>query len=163
MQLITSSLSPKKRSAVRFVIVGNFGTLLQYLLYSMLLQAFGWLWPDVPLMTVAFTIAYVIEVFVNYILTAYYTFSTRPSRKNASGFVVGRIFNYFIQVVLLHSFAWMFLQTMPSDELMANKLAGISSIVVAGIINFFVMHFFFGKEKKKKNATVSEESNETQS
>lgn len=150
MRLLTSRLSPTKRSAVRFVIVGNFGTLLQYLLYSMLLQAFGWLWPDAPLVSVAFTLAYVIEVFVNYLLTAYYTFSTKPSRKNASGFVVGRIFNYFIQMVLLHAFAWLYMRNI-SDELMANKLAGISSILISGIINFFVMHFFFGREKKKND------------
>lgn len=137
MILLTSRIkNDDSRSAVRFVITGTFGTGVQYALYYGLLALFGLFASGHSVVTVAFTIAYIIEVFINYLLTAYYTFSTRPSTKNLSGFVGGRVFNYFLQIAILHS-----VLILTHSE----KLSGIIAILLAGIVNFFVMHFFFRK------------------
>lgn len=137
MKLLTSYIeSPSQRSAVRFVVVGTVGTALQYALYYGLLELLAWLFPTFQLVTCVFTVAYVIEVFVNYLLTAYYTFSTRPNTSNAGGFVIGRVFNYLIQIGLLHLTLFI-----SNDE----KFSGIVAILLSGIINFFVMHSFFRK------------------
>lgn len=135
MQLLTSKLPVQTRQMVRFVIVGTSGTGLQYALYYIFLKLAEYLLPGIELVTACFTVAYVLEVITNYFLTSIYTFETRPSLKNAGGFATGRVFNYLVQIGLLQlCLLWM------SDE-----MAGIVAIVLAGIINYFVLKFFFKK------------------
>lgn len=139
MKLPTSRLSEAKRSTIRFVIVGLSGTVLQYALYYVFLELTGRLWPEVEQANACFTLAYVLEVITNYFLTSYYTFSTRPSWKNAGGFLTGRVFNYVLQIGLLNACIWM---------AMSEKTAGMVAIVIAGVVNYFVMKFFFSKKKE---------------
>lgn len=137
MRLLTSRLSETKRSTIRFVIVGTSGTVLQYALYYGFLVLVEFLLPEMELANTCFTLAYILEVITNYFLTSYYTFSTRPSWKNASGFLTGRVFNYVLQIGLLNACIWM---------QMGDKLAGMVAIVIAGVVNYFVMKFFFKKK-----------------
>lgn len=137
MRLLTSRLSETKRSTIRFVIVGTSGTVLQYALYYGFLVLVEFLLPEMELANTCFTLAYILEVITNYFLTSYYTFSTRPSWKNASGFLTGRVFNYVLQIGLLNACMWM---------QMGDKLAGMVAIVIAGVVNYFVMKFFFKKK-----------------
>lgn len=137
MRLLTSNIrGRKRREAARFMIVGTLGTALQYILYAGFLEAFRWIFPELELVTLAFTISYVIEVFFNYLLTAYYTFSSKPSMTNAGGFAAGRVLNYLVQIGLLH-----LTLSLTHDE----QLSGIVAILLSGILNFFVMHFLFKK------------------
>lgn len=135
MQLLTSKLPVKTRQMVRFVIVGTSGTGLQYALYYIFLKLAEFLLPGTELVTVCFTVAYVLEVITNYFLTSIYTFETKPSLKNAGGFATGRVFNYVVQIGLLQ----LCLLCMNEER------AGIVAIVIAGVINYFVMKFFFKK------------------
>jgi putative flippase GtrA len=132
---------PKKyRSAVRFVLVGTLGTGLQYGIYYCLLGLFQREWPDVALLTsVAFTAGFVLEMVYNYLLTSFYTFRVRPSWKNAGGFVVGRGLNYVVQLAFLNMLIWLH---------MSEEWAGIVAIMLAGVINYFVLLPFY-KEKKR--------------
>lgn len=137
--MLTDRLPDTSRQAVRFTVVGSTGTLLQYGLYWGLLTLFGYFWPENNLLTtVAYTAAFLLETITNYLLTSYYTFSQKPSWKNLGGFLTSRICTYLVQISLLQ----IFLLTPMSDE-----VAGAVTMVVAGIVNFFVVRFFFSKTK----------------
>jgi putative flippase GtrA len=141
MKTLTGRLPMKYRSAVRFVFVGIFGTGLQYGIYYLLLVLFQRQWPEVGILTsAAFTAGFVIEMVCNYFLTSFYTFKTRPSWKNAGGFLLGRVLNYVIQLLLLNVLLWLH---------MSEERAGIGAIVLAGVINYFVLRPFY-KEKKRE-------------
>ena len=139
MKTLTSLLPDKYRSAVRFVFVGALGTGMQYGIYYLLLGIFQHRWPDVAILTsVAFSIGFIIEMISNYFLTNYYTFNTRPSLKNAGGFLVGRAINYVIQLLLLN----LFIRFSLSEE-----VSGIVAIALAGVINYFILLPFYNKDK----------------
>ena len=141
MKTWSRRLPAKYRSAVRFICVGIFGTLLQYGIYYLFLEIFRRTIPDSNTMaSVAFTIGFYLEMIVNYFLTSYYTFHTHPSWKNAGGFVFGRVMNYIVQVCILNVLLWLS---------MSEEWAGIAAIVLAGILNYFVLLPFFRAKKKE--------------
>ena len=141
MKTLTGQLPMKYRSAVRFVFVGTFGTGVQYGIYYLLLDIFQRQWPEVGILTsVAFTAGFLIEMVCNYFLTNFYTFKTRPSWKNAGGFLLGRVLNYVIQLLLLNALVWLH---------MGEEWAGIVAIMLAGVINYFVLRPFY-KDKKRE-------------
>lgn len=139
MKLLTDRLREPKRSMVRFCVVGLSGTVIQYLWYHLFLWVFDVACPEYNLVSVAFTIGYILELISNYILSSYYTFSSKPDLKNAGGFLLGRGINYLIQMALLQ----VFIHWVEIDE----KPAGFFAIFVAGIINYFVLRFFFKKTR----------------
>lgn len=133
MRLLTDKIKEPARSAIRFTIVGVSGTGIQYGWYYLLL------FTPLPV-GVSFTLAFILEMISNYILTSYYTFASKPSWKNAGGFLVGRGVNYLVQM----AFLWLSLHLLGMSE----KVGGIVAIVLAGVVNYFVTRLFF-KEKKK--------------
>lgn len=142
MKTLTGRLPIKYRSAVRFVLVGAIGTGLQYGIYYLLLGVFQTKWPEVALLTsIAFTAGYVIEMVMNYFLTSFYTFKKTPSWKNAGGFILGRTLNYGIQLLFLNVMIWLHL---------SEEWAGIVAIMLAGVINYFVIRPFY-KDKKNES------------
>lgn len=129
----------KYRSAARFVLVGALGTGVQYGIYYLLLTVFQRQWPDVGILTsVAFTVGFVVEMVCNYFLTSYYTFRVKPSLKNIGGFLIGRALNYVIQLLFLHMMIWLHV---------SEEWAGIVAIMLAGVINYFVLLPFFRAKK----------------
>lgn len=141
MRTLTGRLPLKYRSAVRFVCVGSFGTGLQYAIYYLLLGIFQHHWPEIGILTsLAFTVGFVLEMICNYLLTSFYTFRVRPSWKNAGGFFFGRVINYFIQLLFLNILIWLH---------MSEELAGFVAIVLAGVINYFVLLPFYRDIKKE--------------
>ena len=140
MKTLTGRLPMKYRSAIRFVLVGAFGTGLQYGIYYLLLMLFQQQWGGGALFTtVAFTAGYVIEMVCNYFLTSFYTFRVRPSWKNAGGFLLGRTANYFIQLLFLNILIWLHI---------SEEASGILAIVLAGVINYFVLRPFYRDKKR---------------
>lgn len=137
-----TKMSNKYRSAVRFVCVGVLGTLLQYGIYYLFLDIFRESNADSQTMTsVAFSIGFLVEMVVNYLLTNYYTFHTHPSWKNAGGFLVGRAINYGVQILFLNIMIWLS---------MSEEIAGIVAIILAGIINYFMLVPFFRTKEDKE-------------
>ena len=135
MKTLTGRLPMKYRSAARFVLVGALGTGVQYGIYYLLLMVFQRQWPDVGILTsVAFTVGFVVEMVCNYFLTSYYTFRVKPSLKNIGGFLIGRALNYVIQLLFLHTMIWLQI---------SEEWAGIIAIMLAGVINYFVLLPFF--------------------
>ncbi|MBQ9752521.1 MAG: GtrA family protein [Paludibacteraceae bacterium] len=141
MKTLSRRLPSKYRSVVRFICVGIIGTLLQYGLYYLFLEIFRRALPDSNTMaSVAFSIGFYIEMIVNYFLTNYYTFHTHPSWKNAGGFIFGRIINYIVQMLFLNALLWLS---------MSEEWAGIVAIMLAGVLNYFVLLPFFRAKKKE--------------
>ena len=131
----------KYRSAVRFMLVGALGTGLQYGVYYLLLECFQRQWGGVAILTsVAFTTGFVVEMICNYFLTSYYTFRVKPSLKSIGGFLMGRALNYVIQLLFLHILIWLHI---------SEEWAGIVAILLAGVINYFVLLPFFRAKKKE--------------
>jgi len=95
------------------------------------------------MVSVAFSLGFVIEMVVNYFLTSFFTFRTRPSWKNASGFIIGRGVNYLVQIAFLNGLLWL---------AMSEEWAGIVAIALAGIVNYFVLLPFFRDKKKETNS-----------
>ena len=132
----------KYRSAVRFVLVGALGTGIQYGIYYLLLGIFQRHWQDLGILTsVAFTAGFIIEMICNYFITSFYTFKMRPSWKNAGGFLFGRAINYVLQLLLLNLLIWLHL---------SEEYSGILAIMLAGVINYFVLLPFYKDKKREK-------------
>lgn len=123
--------------------MGAFGTGLQYGIYYGFLALFDRCCPELGIrVTLAFTIGFVIEMISNYLLTSFYTFGTHPNLKNAGGFLLGRGVNYVLQLTFLHLLIWLTL---------SEELAGIAAIMLAGIINYFILVPFYHKKNKEKH------------
>ena len=132
----------KYRSAVRFVLVGALGTGIQYGIYYLLLDIFQRHWQDLGILTsVAFTAGFIIEMICNYFITSFYTFKMRPSWKNAGGFLFGRAINYVLQLLLLNLLIWLHL---------SEEYSGILAIMLAGVMNYFVVLPFYKDKKREK-------------
>ena len=148
MHLLTSRLNDTARSAIRFTIVGLIGTVIQYVLYDALLWLFAKGMGDVNnwLTNLAFVVAFVIEMTINYFFTTYYTFRSRPSWKNASVFAGSRVVNFLIQMGLLNL---LLLVLRHWDGIIdTDRWAGLSAILIAGVVNYFLLRIIFRKKKE---------------
>lgn len=140
MKTFSRRLPVKYRSVVRFILVGTFGTLLQYGIYYAFLKVFRIALPDSNTMaSVAFSIGFYLEMIVNYFLTNYYTFHTHPSWRNAGGFIFSRAVNYVLQLLFLNVLLWFSL---------SEEKAGLLAIVIAGVINYFLLRQIFRTKKQ---------------
>lgn len=145
MKLPTSYLPEKIRSAVRFTVVGTVGMFLQTWFFSLFLLAF-----QVPeevktgvLYYTAFVLGYLVEMVNNYLLLNWYTFRTRPSLKNAGGFLIARAVNLPIQLGLLP----LCIALLPN---LSNVYISYVVIFIGGCINYVICLLFF-KNKKHEN------------
>lgn len=138
MRLLTDRLHGKKRSSVRFLIVGGVGTAMQYGLYVVFVRILELLGLTTHFwVTIAFGLSFGIEMCFNYLATCYYTFSSRPSWGNALGFFGARVPNYLIQNGLLWLFLWVG---------MSERWSGLWAIFFAGLVNYILLNFIFKKK-----------------
>lgn len=84
----------KLKEPARFAITGVIATATQYVIYWSLMDGIG--------VSAAWTAGFVISLIANFILTTYFTFNVKPSRKKAGGFVMSHIINWAIQLVMLN-------------------------------------------------------------
>ena len=141
MKLPTSYLPGKVRSAVRFAVVGTTGMFVQtwFFMAALLLMAQPekgtWLY------YIAFGIGYVLEMIPNYLFSNWYTFGTRPNKKNAGGFLIARAINLVVQFGLL-PLAIALLPTLRDD------LISFIVIFIGGCINYLICLLFFKKNER---------------
>lgn len=140
MRLLTSYLPRRTRSAVRFFVVGTTGAIVQTWFFMAALYCFSEPEKGSLLYFVAFAIGYVFELIPNYILSNWYTFGTRPNKKNASGFLFARVINLFLQFGLL-PFVVTWLPAWRDDFI------SLLVIFLAGIVNYLTCLMFFKKKK----------------
>ena len=145
MKFPTSYLPENIRSAVRFTVVGTVGMFLQTWFFSLFLLAFR-----IPeevktgvLYYTAFVLGYLVEMVNNYLLLNWYTFRTRPSWKNAGGFLIARAINLPIQLGLLP----LCIALMPN---LSNVYISYVVIFIGGCINYVICLLFF-KNIKHEN------------
>lgn len=141
MKLPTSYLSGKTRSAVRFMVVGFTGSVVQTCLFLAALWALGHPEKGVALYYVAFAIGYVLELIPNYLFSNWYTFGTKPNWHNAGGFLIARVFNLAIQLGLLP----LMLVWLPTWR---DDLISYIVIFIGGCVNYVVCLFFFKKKEE---------------
>ena len=143
MNLPTSYLSGKKQSAVRFMVVGFTGSVVQTWLFVLALMCLGEPEKGAPLYYVAFAIGYVLEMIPNYLFSNWYTFGTKPNRKNAGGFLAARAINMAIQLGLLPlMISWL---SQWRDDYISFVV-----IFIGGCINYLVCLLFFKKPKENQ-------------
>ena len=140
MRLLTSYLPDKIRSAVRFAVIGTTGMFVQTGFFEGALWALDHPAKGLVLYYVAFGIGFVLEMIPNYLFSNWYTFGTRPSLKNAGGFLLARAINLGIQFGLL-PLILMLLPTWRDDAI------SYLVIFIGGCINYLVCLFFFKKPK----------------
>ena len=114
------------QEVIRFCIVGGLATVVHYAIYLML-QLWIWTW-------LAYTIGYALSFLMNYVLTNYFTFKTKPSVKNGVGFIVSHAINYGLHIGLLELFFWL---NVP------NVWAPIPVYCIVIPVNFVLVRFVF--------------------
>jgi len=126
------------------MVVGFTGSFVQTWFFMAAMLVLGEPEKGALLFYVAFGIGFVLEMIPNYFFSNWYTFGTRPSLKNAGGFLLARAINLVIQFALL---------PLMLDILTAWREDYISLVVIflAGCINYLICLFFF---KKPKNETI---------
>lgn len=136
MQLPSSYLPDKIRSAVRFTVVGTTGMFVQTGLFMAALWCFAHPQKGEVMYYIAFAIGYALEMIPNYLFLNWYAFSTRPSLHNAGGFLLARAVNLTVQLGLL-PLVLMWLPTWRDD------LISYVVIFIGGVINYFICLIFF--------------------
>ncbi len=140
MKLPSSYLPDKMRSAARFMVVGFTGSLLQTWFFMAALLLLDNPDKGTELYYVAFGIGYVVEMVPNYLFSNWYTFNTRPNKKNAGGFLFARAINLVIQFGLLP----VALATFPDWR---DDVISLLVIFIGGCINYLICLIFFKKPK----------------
>lgn len=142
MKLPTRYLPDRIRSAVRFLIVGTTGAVLQTWFFMAALFFLGNPEKGSTHYYAAFAIGYMMEMFPNYLFTNWYTFNTRPTKKNAGGFLFSRAINIIVQFVLLP----LALAAFPGWR---DDVISMMVIFIGGCINYLICLVFFQKKRKK--------------
>ena len=140
MKLPTSYLPEKVRSAVRFLIVGTTGAVLQTWFFMAALQFLADPEKGSLMYYVAFGIGYVLEMIPNYYFSNRYTFNTKPNWSNAGGFLFARAINIIVQFVLLP----MAIMAFPEWR---DDYISFFVIFIGGCINYLICKIFFKKPK----------------
>ena len=138
MQLPSSYLPEKTRSAVRYMVVGFTGSVVQTWFFMAALYFFGEPEKGVALYYVAFAIGLLLEMIPNFFFTNWYTFGSQISWHNAGVFLAGRVVNVGLQFACLPlMIAW---QPDWRDDIISFIV-----IFVAGCVNYLICLIFLKK------------------
>ena len=127
---------------VRFGLVGTLATATHYGLYLLLLP---WTYDNV-----AYTIGYATSFLMNFMLTSFFTFRTRPTLKKLAGFGGSHGVNYLLHMVLFN--IYLFLGVPP-------EWAPLPVYAVCVPVNFMLVRFVM--RRKKKHGQEPEKITET--
>lgn len=81
---------------------------------------------------IALVLSYLISLTVNYLLTVYWTFSTKPSFSNGIGIVASHLFNLF---VVRMGLMWLFVEQI---GLRAN-ISYIPTLIISVVTNYLII------------------------
>lgn len=89
---------------------------------------------------IALISGYLISLLVNYFLTIYWTFQSKPTAKNAFGIILAHLFNLFIvRMGLMHLFV---------DKIcLDDKVAYIPTLAISVVTNFIIIKLIVNKIK----------------
>lgn len=115
----------KLHEMIRFCIVGVVATMIQYVVYYVLLPYID--------ERVALTVGYIISFCCNYIMTTHFTFRVKASTRNAGGFALSHFINWGLQVTSLSFFIWIGVP---------KEWAPIPMYMVCVPVNFLMVRYF---------------------
>jgi putative flippase GtrA len=121
-----------KRSAaelLRFAVVGGIATVLQVGIYYLLSAHINH--------NLALPVSYGLALMANFLLTTYFTFRVKPSKKRGVGFLLSHANNFVLQFLLLN----FFIEVAGLDK----QLAIIPVLAICIPINFLLIRFFMKK------------------
>jgi len=114
----------KINEIIRFGIVGVLATGIHYGIYLLL---------NLVLNTnIAYSIGYFIGLIVNFFLSNYFTFKTKPTISKGFGFGLGHLINYILHLVLLNFMLFIGI---------SDIFAPIPVFLIAVPINFIIIRF----------------------
>lgn len=123
---------------VRFGLVGGIATVLQYGFYVIFVHAVGV--KPVP----STLISYALSFIVNFFLSSYFTFHTKPNAKKGLGFTLSHLINMGLQTGLVAIF----------KGIVGPTLALLPALAICIPVNYLLVRFAFtskifksGKEK----------------
>ena len=118
----------QNKQFIRFCIVGGICTLLDASIYYLFCNSLGY--------TKSIIMGYLISLCLNYILTTYWTFSSKPTLLNAIGVIVVHLINCFIvRLGLMHLFIDVF------D--FNNSIAYIPTIIISILFSCCAIRFVY--------------------
>ena len=117
---------------VRFCANGVLAVAIQYGVYLLLVQ---WINPFA-----ANTVGYAVSFCVNFIITSYWTFRSRPSWRKLAGFGGSHIVNYVCQQAFLALFLWAGI---------AKEYAAIMAMGSAVPVNFMILRVIYKKKSDR--------------
>lgn len=119
---------PVLKELFRFMVVGIFCTCIDYVIYIISVKVLPY--------QISVILGYAISFFVNYFLTAYWTFHRKPNRNNFIGMVSCHAINLFvIRIGLITILVELFL--------IDKSIAYIPVIIVSSLASFLMMRFVF--------------------
>lgn len=119
-----------RQEAMRFIIVGTVVTAIQYGTYYLIMNRIN--------VSVAWTIAYLISFICNFVMTTYFTFHVKPSKRKAVGFTLSHIVNWAFQTGFLNLFIYIG---------MSKAIAPIPMYMICMPVNFMLVRFFMKNQK----------------
>lgn len=129
---LDDSRRQKLGEVLRFGIVGVAATMLQYIIY--------WVLICVLAPTVAMTIGYVISFGFNFLASTRYTFRVKASASRGAGFAFSHAVNYILQMATLNLFLWLGV---------SKQWAPVPMFCVCVPVNFVLVRFFLKKRQSK--------------
>lgn len=120
----------KAMQFIRFGVNGVFVTAIQYAVYLLLKQYMG--------VNAAYTVGYLVSFCVNFFMTSYFTFRSKPSLKRFVGFSGSHVVNYLVQIGLLNLFLWIGV---------GSNVAPIPAMAGAVVVQFTILRLVYGKSK----------------
>lgn len=128
---------------VRFCANGVLAVAIQYGVYLLLVQ---WINPFA-----ANTVGYAVSFCVNFIITSYWTFRSRPSWRKLAGFGGSHIVNYVCQQAFLALFLWAGI---------AKEYAAIMAMGSAVPVNFMILRVIYKKKPDRPDRPEGPDSPE---
>ncbi len=124
-------IKEKFMEMLRFIIVGASATVLQYLVYILLLKMIYVFTPQQ-----SNTIAYLVSFMFNYIASTKFTFKVKSTAKRGLGFAFSHVINYLLQTVLLTIFLHLGL---------LKQYAMLPVFIICVPVNFLLVRMFLRK------------------
>ena len=112
---------------IRFGLVGALATVLQYGFYVVFVHVVGV--KAVP----SSMISYALSFIVNFFLSSYFTFHTRPNAKKGLGFTLSHLFNMGLQTGLVAIF----------QQIVGMTLALLPAMAICIPVNYLLVRFAF--------------------
>ena len=128
--------SSQKVELVRYVMVGGVSTVLQYVFYVALVELAG------MSALAGAPVSYGISFCVNFILSNYFTFHTRPNKKNAASFAASHIINLGLQTLLVAMFT----------GVVGKAYALLPAMLICIPINYLLVRFALTNRRFQKSS-----------